>query len=126
MLLFNPGPTGASMPSPSLPARSLRTAHCFPAGQALSWTTNLLICIVLWSIRGAGFGAESRFVPATRERRPPADGWRRVCTRRQERWMGNAIAGIDHAIVGVRDLEGARTGWSRLGFTLAPRGRHIG
>jgi len=40
--------------------------------------------------------------------------------------MGNAIAGIDHAIVGVRDLEGARIGWSRLGFTLAPRGRHIG
>ena len=40
--------------------------------------------------------------------------------------MGNALAGIDHAIVGVRDLEGARAGWSRLGFTLAPRGRHIG
>src|SRR5262249_32980457 len=40
--------------------------------------------------------------------------------------MRNGIAGIDHVIVGVRDLERARTGWSRLGFTLSPRGRHIG
>jgi hypothetical protein len=40
--------------------------------------------------------------------------------------MGNGIAGIDHVIVGVRDLERARQGWSRLGFTLSPRGRHIG
>jgi hypothetical protein len=40
--------------------------------------------------------------------------------------MINAIAGIDHVIIGVRDLERARSGWSRLGFTLSPRGRHIG
>src|ERR1700694_1027568 len=40
--------------------------------------------------------------------------------------MTNALAGIDHVIVGVRDLEHAREGWSRLGFTLSPRGRHIG
>ena len=40
--------------------------------------------------------------------------------------MDNGIAGIDHVIVGVRDLERARSGWSRLGFTLSPRGRHIG
>jgi len=40
--------------------------------------------------------------------------------------MDNGIAGIDHVIVGVRDLERARQGWSRLGFTLSPRGRHIG
>src|SRR5215831_15468233 len=40
--------------------------------------------------------------------------------------MTNAIAGIDHVIVGVRDLERARADWSRLGFTLSPRGRHIG
>ena len=38
----------------------------------------------------------------------------------------NGIAGIDHVIVAVRDLENARTAWSRLGFTLSPRGRHIG
>ncbi|MBV8336593.1 MAG: VOC family protein [Alphaproteobacteria bacterium] len=37
-----------------------------------------------------------------------------------------AIAGIDHVIIGVRDLERARAGWRRLGFTLTPRGRHIG
>jgi hypothetical protein len=40
--------------------------------------------------------------------------------------MTSAIAGIDHVIIGVRDLEHARERWSRLGFTLSPRGRHIG
>jgi catechol 2,3-dioxygenase-like lactoylglutathione lyase family enzyme len=40
--------------------------------------------------------------------------------------MNNGIAGIDHVIVGVRNLERARLGWTRLGFTLTPRGRHIG
>ena len=35
------------------------------------------------------------------------------------------ITGIDHAIVGVRDLERARETWRRLGFTLSPRGRHL-
>jgi hypothetical protein len=40
--------------------------------------------------------------------------------------MRNGITGIDHVIIGVRDLERARLGWSRLGFTLSPRGRHIG
>jgi hypothetical protein len=38
----------------------------------------------------------------------------------------DAIAGIDHVIVAVRGLEDARTVWNRLGFTLSPRGRHIG
>jgi hypothetical protein len=36
------------------------------------------------------------------------------------------ITGIDHTLVGVRDLEAARAAWSRLGFTITPRGRHIG
>lgn len=36
------------------------------------------------------------------------------------------IVGIDHTLVGVRDLEGARAVWRRLGFTVSPRGRHIG
>lgn len=40
--------------------------------------------------------------------------------------MRNGIAGIDHVIVAVRDLDRARIGWTRLGFTLSPRGRHIG
>src|SRR5580704_13851844 len=40
--------------------------------------------------------------------------------------MTNGIAGIDHIIIGVRDLEAARRGWMRLGFTPTPRGRHIG
>ena len=40
--------------------------------------------------------------------------------------MSNGIAGIDHIIIGVRDLEAARRGWMRLGFTATPRGRHIG
>jgi catechol 2,3-dioxygenase-like lactoylglutathione lyase family enzyme len=36
------------------------------------------------------------------------------------------ITGIDHTLVGVRDLEAARSTWETLGFTLTPRGRHIG
>src|SRR5688572_28050187 len=36
------------------------------------------------------------------------------------------ITGIDHTLVGVRDLEAARATWWRLGFTVTPRGRHIG
>jgi hypothetical protein len=40
--------------------------------------------------------------------------------------MHGGIAGIDHVIVGVRDLENAWRAWSRLGFVLSPRGRHIG
>jgi Glyoxalase-like domain len=38
----------------------------------------------------------------------------------------DGIAGIDHVIVAVRELESARAVWSRLGFALSPRGRHIG
>lgn len=38
----------------------------------------------------------------------------------------SAIAGIDHTLIGVRDLEAARAAWEKLGFTLTPRGRHIG
>jgi len=38
----------------------------------------------------------------------------------------NGITGIDHTLVGVRDLEAARNVWQRLGFTVTPRGRHIG
>ncbi|HYD08189.1 MAG TPA: VOC family protein [Reyranella sp.] len=37
-----------------------------------------------------------------------------------------AITGIDHTLVGVSDLEAARAVWETLGFTLTPRGRHIG
>jgi len=40
--------------------------------------------------------------------------------------MRSGIAGIDHVIVAVRDLERARMGWTRLGFGLTPRGRHLG
>ncbi|GAB4236794.1 MAG: VOC family protein [Kiloniellaceae bacterium] len=36
------------------------------------------------------------------------------------------LRGIDHVLVGVRDLEAASDTYARLGFTLSPRGRHIG
>lgn len=36
------------------------------------------------------------------------------------------LTGIDHTLVGVRDLEAARGRWEGLGFTVTPRGRHIG
>jgi catechol 2,3-dioxygenase-like lactoylglutathione lyase family enzyme len=38
----------------------------------------------------------------------------------------SAITGIDHTLIGVRDLEAARTAWARLGLQVTPRGRHIG
>ena len=39
---------------------------------------------------------------------------------------GRPIIGIDHALVGVADLEAAREAYQRLGFTVTPRGRHVG
>jgi catechol 2,3-dioxygenase-like lactoylglutathione lyase family enzyme len=38
----------------------------------------------------------------------------------------SAITGIDHTLVGVRDLEAARAAWDKIGLRLTPRGRHIG
>lgn len=40
--------------------------------------------------------------------------------------MANHLSGIDHAIVGVRDLEQARATFTRLGFQLTPLARHLG
>ncbi len=40
--------------------------------------------------------------------------------------MANGITGIDHTIIGVEDLEASRDRFDRLGFTLTPRGTHIG
>ena len=34
------------------------------------------------------------------------------------------IAGIDHAVVVVKDLDAAAENWKRLGFTISPRGTH--
>jgi len=36
------------------------------------------------------------------------------------------LDGIDHLILGVRDLEAARHAFARLGFNVTPRGRHVG
>ncbi len=33
------------------------------------------------------------------------------------------LSGIDHVVLGIRDLELAKIGWGRLGFTLSPRAR---
>ena len=38
----------------------------------------------------------------------------------------SAITGIDHTLIGVRDLEKARASYAGLGFTPCPRGSHIG
>ncbi|MCB9944359.1 MAG: VOC family protein [Geminicoccaceae bacterium] len=37
-----------------------------------------------------------------------------------------AITGLDHVLVGVRDLDAARSGFARLGFNSSPKGKHIG
>src|SRR3546814_4839315 len=36
------------------------------------------------------------------------------------------LRGVDHVLVGVRNLEAARDTYRLLGFTVSPRGRHIG
>jgi catechol 2,3-dioxygenase-like lactoylglutathione lyase family enzyme len=38
--------------------------------------------------------------------------------------MRHAIAGIDHVVIAVRDLDRAQETYARLGFTLTPRGFH--
>lgn len=38
----------------------------------------------------------------------------------------NGLAGIDHGIIGVKDLEAACARYESMGFTVTPRGRHIG
>ncbi len=40
--------------------------------------------------------------------------------------MAHGISGIDHVLIAVADLEAARRDYTRLGFTLTPRGRHVG
>ncbi|OUR78564.1 hypothetical protein A9Q83_06710 [Alphaproteobacteria bacterium 46_93_T64] len=40
--------------------------------------------------------------------------------------MPHNIDGLDHTLVGVSDLENARKIYETLGFTLTPRGSHIG
>ncbi|MBE7638088.1 hypothetical protein GUA87_14620 [Sneathiella sp. P13V-1] len=40
--------------------------------------------------------------------------------------MPHNIVGLDHTLVGVEDLEKARETYEKLGFTLTPRGSHIG
>jgi hypothetical protein len=34
------------------------------------------------------------------------------------------VIGLDHAVVVVKNLDGAAESWKRLGFTLSPRGTH--
>lgn len=40
--------------------------------------------------------------------------------------MLHSLIGVDHTLVGVADLEAAREQYRRLGFTLTPRGSHVG
>src|SRR6266478_6639768 len=55
------------MSSLGLPAASLRTANCLPAGRVLCLAASYLIYITLWSIRRAVFGPKSNFLPALRD-----------------------------------------------------------
>src|SRR6266404_3678814 len=55
------------MPTQCLPAASLRTAICLPAGRMLIRALNPLIYMVLWAIWRAFSVVESIFLPALRE-----------------------------------------------------------
>src|SRR3984893_11808608 len=57
------------MPTQSLPALSLRTAKCLPAGRLLIRARNPLIYRVLWAIWRAISVVASSFLPALRETR---------------------------------------------------------
>jgi hypothetical protein len=35
-----------------------------------------------------------------------------------------SIAGVDHAVIVVKDLDAAAANWKQLGFTISPRGTH--
>src|ERR1700730_14481205 len=64
---FSPMYNRRFMPSPRLPAPSLKAAYRLPAGRVLLLLSNYLICIVLRPIRGVVCGVESNFLPALRE-----------------------------------------------------------
>jgi catechol 2,3-dioxygenase-like lactoylglutathione lyase family enzyme len=38
----------------------------------------------------------------------------------------SGLTGLDHVLIGVRDLEDAHAVFQGLGFTICPRGRHVG
>jgi len=40
--------------------------------------------------------------------------------------MPHNIVGLDHTLVGVADLEKSKKDYEKLGFTITPRGSHIG
>lgn len=40
--------------------------------------------------------------------------------------MAHGLKGVDHVLVGVKDLAAARAAWERLGFRATPLGRHVG
>src|SRR5882762_9827094 len=62
------------MPTPSLPAASLSPHILLPARRALLDSFNYLIYLVLSSISGAVFRAQSKFLPGLREGGAPAGG----------------------------------------------------
>lgn len=39
--------------------------------------------------------------------------------------MPAGIVGIDHPVIGVRDLEAGKRAFERMGFVVPPRGRHL-
>src|SRR5690606_19043359 len=49
---------------------------------------------------------------------------RRPTPSRDEADVTNAITGLDHAVILVRDLDAAEAKFRKLGFTLTQRGRH--
>src|SRR6185437_15536134 len=73
--------------------------------------------------RGCGRGLRLPCRGAHYDRRHPHRRWRQH--RGEPPVTAPPLSGIDHVIIAVEDLERARLAWTRLGFTLTPRGRHL-
>src|SRR5215468_8876963 len=105
------------MPTPSLPAASLRPQIHFPARGVLLSASNYLIYLVLWSIGVAILRAQSIFLPALREGERSAD--REVPG--DDAVLEDAAAAVGEVALLGKAIERAA---DRVG-SVSGRGRHV-
>jgi hypothetical protein len=94
------------MPTQTLPAASLRTAICLPAGRMLIRARNPLIYRVLWAIWRTISVVESIFLPESRE----AAGGGRRSAGQALRAGGDIVEGERHRDAGVKPHQADHVG----------------